>query len=181
MVVLNFLFPSISSAVGSSLSSSSDLQLSTSSSPSEGIREIMATATATATRTAKSNRFRFAKQQLCRCITFFIHFFAVTARVRREMPYFTICRGRQLSFFLPELWYSPLELNSSIWQIKRDGISANSLFEWRFRTRRRRCCFSWLLMGSGNVGPDPTFPPLFHDHFRFVSRSPLPPLPSPNI
>ena len=124
MVVLNFLFPPISSAVGSSLSSSSDLQLSTSSSPSEGIREIMATATATATRTAKSNRFRFAKQQLCRCITFFIHFFAVTARVRREMPYFTICRGRELSFFLPELWYSPLELNSSIWRIKRDGISA---------------------------------------------------------
>ena len=80
-------------------------------------------ATATATTTAKSNRFRFAKQQLCRCITFFIHFFAVTARVRREMPYFTICRGRQLSFFLPELWYSPLELNSSIWRIKRDGIS----------------------------------------------------------
>ena len=60
---------------------------------------LMATATATATRTAKSNGFRFAKQQLCRCITFFIHFFAVTARVRREMPYFKICRGRQLSFF----------------------------------------------------------------------------------
>ena len=40
MVVLNFLFPPISSAVGSSLSSSSDLQLSTSSSPSEGIREL---------------------------------------------------------------------------------------------------------------------------------------------
>ena len=34
---------------------------------------------------------------------FFIHFFAATARVRREMPNFTICRGRQLSFFLPEL------------------------------------------------------------------------------
>ena len=31
------------------------------------------------------------------------------------------------------------------------------------------------------MGPDPTFPPLFHDHFLFVSKSPLPPLPSPPL
>ena len=32
----------------------------------------------------KSNRFRLAKQQLCTCITFFVHFFAVVARLQRE-------------------------------------------------------------------------------------------------
>ena len=32
----------------------------------------------------KSNRFRLAEQQLCTCITFFVHFFAVFARLQRE-------------------------------------------------------------------------------------------------
>ena len=32
----------------------------------------------------KRDRFTLAKQQLCTCITFFVHFSAVTARLRRE-------------------------------------------------------------------------------------------------
>ena len=60
---------------------------------------------------------------------------------------------QQLSFSFPELWYSPLEFNSrKIWQHltnwnKRDKVwsGANSLFKWRFRSRRRRCCLSSLL------------------------------------
>ena len=124
MVVLNFLFPPISSAVGSSLSSSSDLQLSTSSSPSEGIREIMATATPTATRTAKSNRFRFAKQQLCTCITLFYTFLCRHCASTTWNALFHDLSRTATVLFLPELWYSPLELNSSIWRMKRDGISA---------------------------------------------------------
>ena len=55
-----------------------------------------------------------------------------------------------------EIWYSPLEFNSrksrqhltnsTRWN-KRDKVwsSANSLFKWRFRSRRRRCCLSSLL------------------------------------
>ena len=57
---------------------------------------------------------------------------------------------QQLSFSFPELWYSPLEFNSrKIWQHltnwnKCDKVwsGANSLFKWRFRSRRRRCCLS---------------------------------------
>ena len=63
---------------------------------------------------------------------------------------------QRLSFSLPELWYSPLEFNSrkicqhltnwTSWN-KRDKAwsSANSLFEWRFRNRRRLCCLSFLM------------------------------------
>ena len=49
-------------------------------------------ATAMATRTSKSNWLRLAKQQLCTCITLFVNFFAVTARLRRELPNFTFYR-----------------------------------------------------------------------------------------
>ena len=39
----------------------------------------------------KRNRFRFTKQQLCRCITLFCtFFFAVIARLRRENAYFHV-------------------------------------------------------------------------------------------
>ena len=43
----------------------------------------------------KSNRFRSAKQQLCTCITLFVNFFAVTARLRREFPNFAFYRQRE--------------------------------------------------------------------------------------
>ena len=32
----------------------------------------------------KGNRFRLPKQQLCSCVTLFVHFFAVPARLRRR-------------------------------------------------------------------------------------------------
>ena len=43
----------------------------------------------------KSNRFRLAKQQLCTRITLFVYFFAVTVRLRRELPNFTFYRQRE--------------------------------------------------------------------------------------
>ena len=58
---------------------------------------------------------------------------------------------QRLSFSFPELWYSLLEFNCrkncqhlTNWMSwnKRDEVwsSGNSLFKWRFRWRRRRCC-----------------------------------------
>ena len=64
-------------------------------------------------------------------------------------------RRQQFSFSFPELQYSPLEFNSrkichylpnwTRWN-KRGKVwsSANSLFKWRFYSRRRRCCLSSL-------------------------------------
>ena len=43
----------------------------------------------------KPNRFRLAKQQLARSTRFFVYFFAVTARLRRELPNFTFYRQRE--------------------------------------------------------------------------------------
>ena len=63
---------------------------------------------------------------------FFIHFFAVAARLPRESAYnSTFCRGserrQRLYFSFLELWYSLLEFNSrkfaNIWRIERVGIS----------------------------------------------------------
>ena len=63
-------------------------------------------------------------------------------------------------FIFLEPWYSLLEFNSRIvcqqltnwtrWN-KRDTVwsSANPLFKWRFRNRRRRCCLRSLVMGLG--------------------------------
>ena len=47
----------------------------------------------------------------------------------------------------------------NIWRIKWDGISASSLFKWRFRrrSRRRRCCLSSLFTS-------PWFPALSPTH-----------------
>ena len=69
---------------------------------------------------------------------------------------------QQLSFSFSELWYSSLEFNSkkiaNIWRIKRDGRnkrekvlgSANSVFKWRFCSRRRRCCLRWPISNDWN-------------------------------
>ena len=71
---------------------------------------------------------------------------------------------QQFSFSLTELWYSSLELNSeklcqhltnwTTWN-KRDKVwsSANSLFKWRFGSRRHRCCLKSLIShGGGGEG-----------------------------
>ena len=51
-----------------------------------------------------------------RASRFFVHFFVVTARLRREMPNFTFCGKREdkttTLFFFPEPRYSLLEFNS---------------------------------------------------------------------
>ena len=78
-----------------------------------------------------------------------------------KVPNLTFCRGRELktmtsfSFPFPELWYSLIEFNSkkncqhfknwTSWN-KRDKVwsSANSLFKWRFRSGRHRCCLRSL-------------------------------------
>ena len=108
----------------------------------------------------KSKRFRFAKQQLCACITLFC-----TILGRRWTTTTWKClisrfvedvNSRRLFFCFPELWYSLLEFNSrkicqhlmnlTRWN-KRDKVwsSATLLFKWRFRNRRRHCCLSSLL------------------------------------
>ena len=78
-------------------------------------------------------RFRQAKQQLCKCITPFVHLYVVVARLQRWNCLISRFvedgnRRQQLSFPFPELWCSSLEFNSqkisNIWRIKRDGISA---------------------------------------------------------
>ena len=43
----------------------------------------------------KSYRFGLAKQQLCMWSRFFVDFFAVVARLRRETPNFTFYGGRE--------------------------------------------------------------------------------------
>ena len=115
----------------------------------------------------KRNGFRSAKQQLCTCITLFCTFLCrhcTTTTWKCLISRFVEDGNtrQQLSFSLPELWNSPLEINSKktcqpvtnwtrwnkhykVWD------SANSLFKWRFRGRRRRCCFSSLIP-AGQAG-----------------------------
>ena len=110
----------------------------------------------------KSKRFRFAKQQLCACITLFCTFlcrrWTTTTWKCLISRFVEDVNSRRLFFCFPELWYSLLEFNSRKicqhvmnwmscnWD-KRDKVwsSANSLFKWRFRNRRRHCCLSSLL------------------------------------
>ena len=122
----------------------------------------------------------YQKQQLCTCITLFYTLRCVNAPLRREndvkMPYSTFFRGRERKtatfFSFPELRYSFLEFysrkncqhfkltNWHKWN-NRDKVwsSATSLFKWRFRSRRRRCCLSSLLYGQAgyltNQGSQP--------------------------
>ena len=65
----------------------------------------------------KSNRLRLAKNNFARVSRFFVHFFAVNARLWRETSQFSrfladVDTRQRLSFSFPELWFSPLELNS---------------------------------------------------------------------
>ena len=63
---------------------------------------------------------------------FVVHFFAVTARLRRENAFFTFCWGRErkTTAFVFFSWnvIQPSEFSSkyfaNIWRIKLDGISA---------------------------------------------------------
>ena len=64
------------------------------------------------------NRFRLAKQQLCTCITLFCTFLCrrCTTRTWKCVISRFVEDGntrQQQSFSFPELWYSPLEFNST--------------------------------------------------------------------
>ena len=102
-----------------------------------------------------------AKQQLYTCITLFCTFLCrhctTTTWKYLILRFVEDVNTRQgLSFSFPELWYSLLEFNSrencqhlmnwTRWN-KRDKVwsSATSLFKWRFRSRRRRCCLKVML------------------------------------
>ena len=70
---------------------------------------------------------------------------------------------QQLSFSFPQLWYSPVEFNSKkiveLNKNKGDKVrgSANSLFKWRFRSRRSRWCLSSLSYDACSVRDDIVF------------------------
>ena len=105
----------------------------------------------------KSNGFKLAKQQLYTCITLFCtflcrHYTTTTWKCANSRFVEDLnTTGQRLSFSFLELWDSLLELNFRNncqhlknwprWN-KRDKVwrSANSLFNWRFRSCRRRCC-----------------------------------------
>ena len=106
----------------------------------------------------KSSRFRLTKQQLCTCITLFCTFpcrrcSTTTWNCLISRFVEDVNTTQRPSFSFHELWYSPLESNSSQirqhltnwtrWN-KRDRAwrSANTLFNWRFRSCRRR----WTLL-----------------------------------
>ena len=116
----------------------------------------------------KSNRFRLAKQQLCTCITLFCTFFcrhctSTTTWKCVVSRFVEDANTRQrLPFSFPELQYGLLKFNSrencqhltnwTRWN-KRDKVwsSATSLLKWRFRSRRRPCCLSSLMLHQGYV------------------------------
>ena len=121
------------------------------------------TATATATRRRKkardldlqNNNFARASPFFC---TFLCRRCTTTTWKCLISRFVEDVNSRRLFFCFPELWYSLLEFNSRKicqhfmnwmscnWN-KRDKVwsSANSLFKWRFRNRRRYCCLSSLL------------------------------------
>ena len=99
----------------------------------------------------KSNSFRLVKQKLCTCITLFCTFFSrrSTTTTWKCLILCFVENGnpiQQLPISFPELWYSPLEFNS-----KKFQHLTNTLLKWRFRSRRRRCCLSSLIL-PGNDG-----------------------------
>ena len=104
-----------------------------------------------------------------------------------NFPNFTFYGGRERrqrpSFCFPELWSSPLKFNSqkirqrltnwTRWN-KRDWVwrSANTLLNWRFRSRRRRCCLSSLItQGVNSQGVwEERIVPLFQPEFCLWSQ-----------
>ena len=107
----------------------------------------------------KSTWFRLVKQQLCTCITLFCTFLCrrcTTTTWKCLISRFDEAvktKQRLFSFFSWTLQYFTIWLqkicqhlrNWTSWK-KRYNVrsSANSLFKWRFRSRRRSCCWSPL-------------------------------------
>ena len=115
----------------------------------------------------KSNKLNRQNNNNARASRFFVHFFAVTARLRRENAYnFTSFGGRKqttvkfsLSFWT---WIGFLGIGSKTvhllltkymsWSNRdRDWKNANSLFKRRFRGRRHRGISNSLFLNPSNV------------------------------
>ena len=103
------------------------------------------------------NRFRLAKQQLCTCITVFCNFHCRRCTTYDvKLPNLTFYGGREhkTAIFFFFSWTSiqsiriQLQKSSPLFVELKPGkvwSSANSLFKWRFSSRRRRCCLSSLI------------------------------------
>ena len=104
-----------------------------------------------------------SKPNFARASRLFVHFFArrcTTTTWKCLISRFVEdVNTRRLSFSFPELWYRLLEFNSGkICQHLTNWTSwtkhnkvwsrATSLFNWRFRSRRCRCCLSSLILNS---------------------------------
>ena len=117
---------------------------------------------------------KMAKQQLCACVTCFCTFLCrhcTTTRWKSLISRFVkdVNTRQRLSFSFLGLRYTLLEFNSrknckdlTNWmrQNKRNKVwnSATSLFKWRFRSRRHRCCLSSLLKGQPALSGQLAFP-----------------------
>ena len=91
------------------------------------------------------------KQQLCTCITLFCTFLCRRRTTTRWKCLISRWNKRpQLPFSFPELWCSPqlqkkLPTFNELNEMDKVWGSANSIFKWRFRNRRRRRCVNSLL------------------------------------
>ena len=83
-----------------------------------------------------------------------------------KVPNFTFCGGpehKTTAFFFfscTSIKYFRIKLQkkiANIWRIEGVGISATSLFKWRFGSRRRGCCLSSLLIPKGGGDHDKTW------------------------
>ena len=87
-------------------------------------------------RRQKSNKFNNNFAQASR---FFVHFFAVTARLRHESA--LLWRAKtQYSDFL----FLFLNIDTVLRRTEGEEIIANTLFKWRFCSCPRHCCWSFL-------------------------------------
>ena len=94
-------------------------------------------------RRQKSNRFN---NNFARASRFFVHFFAVTARLRHESA--LLWRAKtQYSDFL----FLFLNFDTVFRRTEREEIIPNTLFKWLFCSCRHRCCLSSLGFLSESV------------------------------
>ena len=117
-------------------------------------------ATATRTRMGKKNVFRLAKQQLCTCIMLFLYISLLLLHHHNvKVPKFMFCREHEhktttLFFFSWTLihFFNRIQLQKNLmnwtsWnKCNKVWSSMNSLFKWRFHSRRSRCCLSSLIV-----------------------------------
>ena len=105
----------------------------------------------------ENGNFRLTKKQLCTFITLFCTYLSTYlcrhCTTRTWMPNLTFCEGREhkTTFFFFLNFGTVFKSLTPERRIKRDRIRAikfeaarNSLFKWRFRSRRRHCCLSSL-------------------------------------